>query len=252
MMDALTNYAPLMPDFDAPGLAKPPACEPDVTTEALTLALERALDERRRAECMAHIQSDAVQLALDVLVTGEDIVGYFKAFIKSLVDNCESHACGVWLLDDEGECCDMWMAYIGGQFHTPETEGWAALAMPREAMAAHLRGFAPGWTETVEYAGDDARLPDAVRHFNAGGRGRLAAGGAADARADDTRLDGAGDRMHRATARPCGGTRSSTRRRGRRRWRCTTAGRPSASASRRGDRRCSRNATASPATSTTR
>ena len=74
-----------------------------VTTEALTLALERALDERRRAECMAHIQSDAVQLALDVLVTGEDIDGYFKAFIKSLVDNCESHACGVWLRDDEGD-----------------------------------------------------------------------------------------------------------------------------------------------------
>ena len=99
--------------------------------------------------------------------TGEDIVGYFKAFIKSLVDNCESHACGVWLRDDEGECCDMWMAYIDGRFYTPETEGWAAIAMPREAMAAHLGGFAPGWTETVEYAGDDARLPDAVRRYNA-------------------------------------------------------------------------------------
>ncbi|WP_157898645.1 sensor histidine kinase [Luteitalea pratensis] len=165
-MDALTNYAPLMPDFDAPGLAKPPACEPSVTTEALTLALERALDERRRAECMAHIQSDAVQLALDVLVTGEDIVGYFKGFIKSLVDNCESHACGVWLRDDEGECCDMWMAYIDGRYYTPETEGWAAIAMPREAMASHLRGFAPGLTEIVEYTGDDTRLPEAVRDYN--------------------------------------------------------------------------------------
>ena len=157
------------PDFDvdAPKPTARPHCEPSPNTEALTLALELALDERRRAECMAHIQSDAVQLALDLLVTGEDIDGYFKAFIKSLVDNCESHACGVWLRDDEGTCCDMWMAYIDGQFYTPETEGWAALAMPREAMAGHLGGFAPGWSRTVDYTGDDARLPEAVRRYNA-------------------------------------------------------------------------------------
>jgi signal transduction histidine kinase len=162
-MDALTKSLEPPPDFAdlrAPG-------ELQARLQALTIALSRADDDRRRAECMAHIQSDAVQLALDVLVTGEDITGYFKAFIKSLVDNCESHACGVWLLDEDGGCCDMWMAYIGGQFYTPETEGWAALAMPREAMATHLHTFAPGWTETVEYAGDDHRLPEAVRRFNA-------------------------------------------------------------------------------------
>ena len=165
-MDALTQ--PTHRELDLHG-RRPPGQqtgEPVTNTEALTLALELALDERRRAECMAHIQSDAVQLALDLLVTGEDIHGYFKAFIKSLVDNCESHACGVWLRDDEGTCCDMWMAYIGGQFYTPETEGWAALAMPREAMAAHLAGFAQGWTRTIDYTGDDARLPEAVRHYN--------------------------------------------------------------------------------------
>jgi signal transduction histidine kinase len=165
-MDARTSHAPPLLELDAPGPVRSPACESTVTTQALTLALERALDERRRAECMAHIQSDAVQLALDVLVTGEDIDGYFKAFIKSLVDNCESHACGVWLRDEQGECCDMWMAYIDGTFYTPDVEGWAALAMPREAMASHLRGFAPGWTTTIEYAGDDARLPEAVRQYN--------------------------------------------------------------------------------------
>lgn len=162
-MDALTE--PLTPPREFPDSPTLPVGQAD--TAVLAAALARAVDERRRAECMAHIQSDAVQLALDVLVAGEDITGYFKAFIKSLVDNCESHACGVWLLDDDGECCDMWMAYIGGDFHTPETEGWAALAMPREAMAAHLSTFAPGWTQTVEYSGDDSRLPDAVRRFNA-------------------------------------------------------------------------------------
>ena len=166
-MEALDHDTHPELNLDAPKPAPAAPCEPSASTEALTLALELAQDERRRAECMAHIQSDAVQLALDLLVTGEDIDGYFKAFIKSLVDNCESHACGVWLRDDEGTCCDMWMAYIDGKFYTPETEGWAALAMPREAMAAHLGGFAAGWTRTVDYAGDDARLPEAVRQYNA-------------------------------------------------------------------------------------
>jgi signal transduction histidine kinase len=164
-MDALTDHAHTVLNLEGRAPSRPPHAHHD-QIEALSRQLELARDERRRAECMAHIQSDAVQLALDVLVAGEDITGYFKAFIKSLVDNCESHACGVWLLDDQGECCDMWMAYIGGAFHTPDTDGWAALAMPREAMAAHLRTFAPGWTQTVEYTGDDARLPDAVRRFN--------------------------------------------------------------------------------------
>lgn len=163
MMDALTESPRHPREFDAP--TRPTTTADEV--EALSRALERALDERRRAECMAHIQSDAVQLALDLLVTGKDLDGYFKAFIKSLVDNCESHACGVWLLDDEGTCCDMWMAYIDGRFHTRDSEGWGELALPRVAMAAHLQAFTPGWRTTIEYVGDDARLPEAVRAFNA-------------------------------------------------------------------------------------
>lgn len=161
-MDALTDLADPLLELDP---ARPSTVDERIA--ALSRALELAVDERRRAECMAYIQSDAVQLALDLLVKGKDIDGYFKAFIKSLVDNCESHACGVWLLDDEGECCDMWMAYIDGRFHTRDTEGWEALALPRIAMATHLRQFAPGWTATVEYTGEDARLPEAVRRFNA-------------------------------------------------------------------------------------
>ena len=39
-------------------------------------------DNRRRAECMAHIQSDAVQLALDLLVREPDVAGFFRVFIK--------------------------------------------------------------------------------------------------------------------------------------------------------------------------
>lgn len=161
-MDVLTD----LPDPRFEARRPMPTRDHTDRMQALTLELEAAVGERRRAECMALIQSDAVQLALDLLVTGEDIAGYFKAFIKSLVDNCESRACGVWLLDDDGTCCDMWMAYIDGAFHTPDTPGWTDLAMPRAAMAMHLQHFRPGWASTVEYGGDDARLPDAVRRFN--------------------------------------------------------------------------------------
>ena len=162
-MDALTDRAPESTLEQTPC----PTLPADERIAALTTALDRAIDERRRADCMAHIQSDAVQLALDLLVTGEDIEGYFKAFIKSLADTCESRACGVWVLDDAAQCCDMWMAYMGGEFFTPDQPRWTDLALPREAMAGHLHGFTPGWTATIEYTGDDARLPDPVRRFNA-------------------------------------------------------------------------------------
>jgi signal transduction histidine kinase len=138
-------------------------------TEALaqaTEALARETDDRRRAECMAHIQSDAVQLALDLLVREPDIAGFFRAFIKTLVEESESHACGVWLLDQDGTRCDLWMAHIDGRFVTKDTADWVTLGLPRDSVAAHLLSEKQGWTETMEYIGGDSRLPDAVQAFN--------------------------------------------------------------------------------------
>jgi signal transduction histidine kinase len=139
-----------------------------VQTDELALALTRESDERRRAECMARIQSDAVQLALDLLVREHDVTGFFRVFIKTLVEECESHACGVWLLDDDKSNCELWMAYIQNHFLTKESPDWQSLALPRESLAAHLVAFTPGWMETVEYGGDDRRLPEPVREFNRG------------------------------------------------------------------------------------
>jgi signal transduction histidine kinase len=39
-------------------------------------------------------------------------------------------------------------------------------SFPCETMAAHLFEHAPGWSQTVEYAGDDTRLPEAIREFS--------------------------------------------------------------------------------------
>jgi len=136
------------------------------TIEALGEALARETDSRRRAECMAHIQSDAVQLALDLLVREPDITGFFRAFVKTLVEESESHACGVWLLDQDGSRCDPWMVYIDGRFVMKESQDWETLALPRDSVSEHLLAHKQGWTETVEYTGSDARFPEPVRAFN--------------------------------------------------------------------------------------
>lgn len=128
--------------------------------------LSRERGERRRAECFAKVQTDAVQLALDLLVQEPDIEGFFGVFTKTIVEDCESHACGVWLIDEDQQRCDLWMAYLAGQLYTPNNPDWDAIALPRESMSAHLTAFSPGWRESVVYTGADPRLPEAVRAFN--------------------------------------------------------------------------------------
>jgi signal transduction histidine kinase len=140
------------------------------TIESLSAALASAIDDRRRADCMAHIQSDAVQLTLDLLVREPDITGFFRAFIKSLVEESESYACGVWLLEQDGTRCDLWMANIDGRFVMKDSPDWGTLALPRDSVAAHLLAHKAGWTETVEYTGNDSRLPNPVQAFNGANR----------------------------------------------------------------------------------
>src|SRR3954469_7908125 len=81
-------------------------------------------DDRQRAECMASIQRDSVQLALDLLVTHPDLRGFFRMFIKQLVEESESHACGVWLLDEATGTSKLWMANIGGETLEPGSADW--------------------------------------------------------------------------------------------------------------------------------
>ena len=139
------------------------------SSDAWAEALAREINERRRAECMARMQRDTVQLAIDQLVREPDIAGFFRAFIRTLVEECESHACGVWLLDEDetGQLqCSPWMSYVEDQFYSKGGPGWETLAVPSQSMAAYLLEHRPGWTETVEYQGTDPRLPESVRAFN--------------------------------------------------------------------------------------
>ena len=134
--------------------------------DALRAALAREIEDRRRAECRAKIQTHVVELALDLLVRAPDVEGFFGALTRTMVEMGENHACGVWLIDDAEQGCDLWMAYLADRLITPKCDEWATLSLPRETMATHLFAHRPGWTGVVEYQSDDARLPAPVREFN--------------------------------------------------------------------------------------
>jgi signal transduction histidine kinase len=123
-------------------------------------------DALRRAECLATLQSDTVQLALDLLVRAPDIDGFFAAFIKTLVQECESQGSAVWLLSDDGLRVTPWMAYVQDRLLAEGSTEWDDLLLPRAAMSAHLFATKDGWTDIVEYTGDDHRLPEPVRAFH--------------------------------------------------------------------------------------
>ena len=136
------------------------------TIEDLRQALRDESNERRRVQCMADIQDQATQLALDLLVQDHDITGFFSEFTRKLVEECQSHACGVWLLDETGSRVDLWMVHLHNELYVRGQSGWADLAIPRDGMSEHLFAYTDGWARTIEYARDDARLPDTVRAFN--------------------------------------------------------------------------------------
>ena len=84
--------------------------------ERLNTKLQQEMGERRRAQCMAKIQSHAVQLTLDLLVREPDPDNFFRVLLKALLDQTESQTCGVWRLDDDSTQCEPWMAYLGERF----------------------------------------------------------------------------------------------------------------------------------------
>lgn len=143
--------------------------------EVLRAALTRVAAERRHAECHANIQTEVVSLALDLLVREPDTRSFFGALTKTVVEESESHTCAVWLLDEDTERCDLWMAYVKDRLFTQPTGGSAVVEtcqdedgsiFPCGSMARHLFDYKPGWIETVEYPGDDPRLPEPIRAFS--------------------------------------------------------------------------------------
>lgn len=142
--------------------------------EVLRAALVREASERRRAECLARMQTGVVQLALDSLAREPDIQAFFGALTKTMVEEGDSQTCAVWLIDEDHRRCDLWMAYVVdrlftlpiGESDTRESDCVDTGQFPCSSMATHLFTYTPGWSETVQYRGDDPRLPEAIREFN--------------------------------------------------------------------------------------
>jgi signal transduction histidine kinase len=141
--------------------------------EVLRAALVREALARGRAECTAKMQAHVVDHALDLLVREPDLEGFFGALTKTVVEEGPTHTCGVWLLDETAGRCNLWMAYVENELITPAMFAEKARAaavegttLPCNTMADHLVSYAPGWTQTIEYASDDARLPAEIREFS--------------------------------------------------------------------------------------
>jgi signal transduction histidine kinase len=130
----------------------------------LRAALLHEMEERRHAECLVKVQTDAAELTLNLLAREpESVESFFGMFTKTLVEECESVACDVWLLDENEERAELWMTYQRGALHTPGSADWDALAHSRDSMARHLFTHIPGWNGAVVYEGDDPRLPALIR-----------------------------------------------------------------------------------------
>src|SRR5690349_13384682 len=61
---------------------------------ALRSALLNEATERRRAECLAHIQTEITKFTHDLLVRVPNLDAFFHALLKMLADEGESHAAG--------------------------------------------------------------------------------------------------------------------------------------------------------------
>ena len=130
----------------------------------LRSALASEAKQRRRAECLANIQTEITKYTLDLLVRVPDLDAFFRALLKTLAEEGESHAAGVWLIDEDKQCCDFWMAHLFGEVFNDTSLG--PTYFPRLAMAQFLFDYKEGWEQTIEYRSDDPRLPQLVREFN--------------------------------------------------------------------------------------
>ena len=94
--------------------------------ETVRAALIRESSERRRAECRADMQNEVVNLALDLLVREPDIEGFFGALARAMVEESESHTCGVLLIDDDASRCELLKDYVKDRLYTPRRDAWDA------------------------------------------------------------------------------------------------------------------------------
>ncbi len=119
--------------------------------------------------------------------------GFFRAFIKALVDQSESFGAGVWLLNADSTRCELWMAYIGGRFYTKDSDDWDTLTLPRSSLATHLRRL-PARVDRDDRIHGRRPAPACARaRFQSGVRCRVGGHRAPPAANSQSRMGGARD-----------------------------------------------------------
>src|SRR5215471_4473673 len=141
--------------------------------ETVRAALIREVHERGRVECRADMQNEIVNLALDLLVREPDIEGFFGGLAKMMVEESDSHSCAFWLIDESEQRCELWLGYVQGKLYTPRRDDWDKKTDPVKkvacvCLAEHLFAYRDGWNQTIEYRGDDPRLPEEWKAFSRG------------------------------------------------------------------------------------
>src|SRR5215469_8879855 len=127
-------------------IAPPPPELSSNDPEVLRIGLRRVHQAHQRAECLADMQAEVVQLALDLLVSEPDLEGFFGGLTKNMVEQSDSFGCSVWLIDECGESCSLWMAYHHDRLYTKKDDSTQSIAFPHQAFAEHLFSYKPGWT----------------------------------------------------------------------------------------------------------
>src|SRR4030095_14180574 len=110
---------------------------------SLRSALLNEATERRRAECLANIQTEITKYTLDLLVREPDLDAFFRALLKTLAEEAESHVAGVWLLNEDKQCCEFWMAHFGGNVVTTKNLADFSATQKAQAQAQHLFDYRP-------------------------------------------------------------------------------------------------------------
>src|SRR5438046_2096282 len=111
--------------LDVPEPVESQSSDPNILRAALT----REAGARRRAECFGRMQAEVVQWALDLVVREPDLEGFFGALTKNMVEEGESHTCAVWLIDEQGQRCELWMVYVQNALYMPQTARWDQAAV---------------------------------------------------------------------------------------------------------------------------
>lgn len=135
--------------------------------ESLNTALRRETRERCQAEEVIRSQNSALKHSLERLLQEPDIRGFLGALLDTLITQLQGHAANIWLLEDDRTTLTLWTAFGLGQLHiNPEETLLPYDPIPVDLVVQTILSVKAGWQQTIQYSGDDPRLPLPLQEFH--------------------------------------------------------------------------------------